>query len=166
MKTTTMMSITLSFIMLTASSTAKIYKWVDSDGHLNYTERPAPPGIKAEIIEDKLRFGIDLAHKKSSRSSYLETLDKDEAKEQKPEDKQQKIADEQKKVQDSYREKLKKYCETQRNNLKLLKTSSPIAWEENGKTELLSSEQKKEKLKEIASSIEKNCSSTDSNTQE
>lgn len=170
MKTTTALSISLSTVLslsvLIAPANATVYKWVDSAGHLNYTERPAPPGIKYEIVEDKIRLAAGLDDKKDSHTSYLEETTQADNEEDSTEKKQRQIADKQKKIQDNYREQLEKYCESQQNNVKLLSTDSPIAWEENGKTELLSSKEKKEKLQEIKDSIKKNCSNASNGNSE
>ncbi len=158
MKTYIIASIATALISLATASTAQIYKWVDEDGQIHYTERPAPAGKHSEVIEDKIRLAADLTRKHTSRSSYLPpSREKKDAAEESPETRQREIASEQKEAQDNYREQLEAYCDSQQKNLKLLKSNSPIAWEENGKTELLSSEQKKKKLQEISISVEKNC---------
>ncbi len=155
MKTLIHTSTALLLLAMASNLSAQIYKWVDSEGQLHYTQRPAPAGKEAEAIEDKIRFAAALKSKNKKHSSYLSS-DKDD--EDKLASKREEIASKQKKVSDNYKKQLITYCSSQRKNLKQLKTSSPIAWEENGKTELLTSKQKKDKIKEISKSVTDNCS--------
>ena len=162
MKYTTLTLSTL-FLMTTIVTTtsAQIYKWVDENGQLHYTERPAPAGKKAEAIEDKIRFAAALRSKNKNKSSYI-PADEESDEEVQEDLKRDEIVAKQKEAQDNYREQLNDYCDSQKANLKLLKGNTPIAWEENGKTELLTSKQKETKIKEISSSVSKNCSDTSS----
>ncbi len=162
MKSITLATAALSLMTLATATSAQIYKWVDENGQLHYTERPAPAGKKAEAIEDKIRFAAALRSKsKNKHSSYIpsnsqQDVEKDD--DMSDEIKREEIASKQKEAQDNYREQLDSYCTSQQKNLKLLKSSSPVAWEENGKTELLTNKQKENKVTEISKSVTKNCS--------
>jgi len=144
-------------LVITSTASAQIYKWVDSNGQLHYTERPAPAGKKAETIEDKIRIAASLKRKNKTRSSYIPDTSNEESETKKTPSNREEIANKQKEANDNYRKELDSYCSSQRSNLSLLKTSSPIAWEENGKTELLSGKQKQDKIKTISASVNKNC---------
>lgn len=155
MKKIALIATTALLVFVTGTTTAKIYKWVDDEGKLHYTERPAPAGKKTEDIEDRIRFAASLPSKPGS-SSYMPADSNEKAKEElSMEDEQVKN----KKANQEYLKKLREYCETQQRNLATLKTDSPIAWEEDGQTELLSDQQRAEKIREIKESINKNCSS-------
>ncbi|MEE9350890.1 MAG: DUF4124 domain-containing protein [Thiotrichaceae bacterium] len=158
MKYITPTSTALLLFTIATSASAQIYKWVDESGQQHYTERPAPAGKNAEAIEDKIRFAAALRSKNKTRSSYIPSKTKDEAENDAGESKRKEIASKQKEAQDNYKEQLNSYCTSQKDNLKLLRTGSPIAWEENGKTDLLTVAQRTTKIDEISKSVSKNCS--------
>ncbi|MEE9302453.1 MAG: DUF4124 domain-containing protein [Thiotrichaceae bacterium] len=159
MKTMTLASVALLLMTLATATSAQIYKWVDENGQLHYTERPAPDGQKTEAIEDKIRYAAALRSKKKTQSPYIPSGYQREAEESdEVEIKREDVVSKQKEAQDDYRKQLDAYCTSQQNNLTLLRTSSPIAWEEDGNTELLTKQQKTDKITEISKNVEKNCS--------
>lgn len=157
MKNIALIGTTALLVIIASSATAQIYKWVDENGRLHYTERPAPAGKKAESIEDKIRFAAALPTRNKTGSSYLP--EKTSAGSPDPEDhKIKENLEKNEKINNEYQQQLSKYCDTQRGNLNTLQSDSPIAWEEDGKTDLLTNKQRQEKIKEIQQSISKNCS--------
>lgn len=166
MKNITLISTAVLLMTFTSISTAQIYKWVDKNGRLHYTQRPAPTGNKAEDIEDKIRLAAILKKKEKDvkkHSPYFHQ-EKEIKKEAKALDSNKtqlrdEIASKQKTAEDNYREQLEGYCNSQQINLEKLQSSNPIAWEEDGKTILLTVEQKRAKAKVILKSVGKNCSS-------
>lgn len=163
MKYLTLTSTVVLLMTFASTAPAKIFKWVDANGQLHYTERPAPPGSKAENIEDKIRIAAILKRKgkREERFSYLQKNKQDmlDNSEHEKEDipLRDKIANKQKADEDNYREQLNSYCKSQRANLKQLQSGNPIAWEENGETKLLTGDQKKTKISAISTSVTKNC---------
>ena len=137
-------------------SSAQIYKWVDQGGQQHYTERPAPSGQKVEAIGEKIRFAADLKNKKPKPSALLATTTDSETVQPGTTAYHEYITAE-KEAQDNYRQQLEDYCIAQRDNLEKLSKNTPISWEENGNTKLLSNEQKKQKQIETEKSVAKNC---------
>ncbi|CAA6817497.1 MAG: Unknown protein [uncultured Thiotrichaceae bacterium] len=159
--------ISIALLVLTSSSvvSAKIYKWVDDQGQMHYTQRPAPIGKDATNIERKIRIAADLPTSSSVKTTKpkagkygseakprQQTKAKKEAVVTKPpEDKQAKNSAEE------YEKKLAEYCEKQTANLEALNSDTPIAWQNEGKTKLLSNTERKEKINAINTSINENC---------
>lgn len=65
------MTVFLLMLMLCAAAPAKLYKWVDADGNVTYSERK-PPDAKAEEI--KLR-GVSTVSKEQARERLDELKD-------------------------------------------------------------------------------------------
>ena len=140
-----------------------VYKWIDAKKQINYTDRPAPGRTKTENIENKIRNAAGLPTKKI-RTGYSYTPSKTKAsssdksiqKTSKSTHTGTEISHQT--IADDYAKKLKNYCKQQSSNLTTLLGDTPIAWEEDGKTILLSADQRKEKIKTLKSSLAKKCS--------
>jgi len=57
---------------LSAPVTAEIYKWVDAEGNVQYTQRPPPAGIEASTIKPPPR--VDAAAAKAALKARLEGI--------------------------------------------------------------------------------------------
>lgn len=166
-----------------AQTDASVYKWVDSEKKTHYTDRPAPGKITEQNIEEKIRKAAGLAAKKKAKSteknsqydtgteekpsptdsaSNHNTEKKDEQKAtQKNTEPASTEAEQAKKQQESakdYAKKLVTYCEQKKKNLSVLLQDSPVAWEKQGKTILLSADQRKEKVETIKTALKEKCS--------
>jgi hypothetical protein len=42
--------LTLMLVLLPLLAQAQMYKWLDENGHAQFSDRPPPPGVKAEIV--------------------------------------------------------------------------------------------------------------------
>jgi len=160
-----------------AKTDTGVYKWIDADKKVHYTDRPAPGKIVEKDIEGKIRKAAGLAAKKTAETNRrydVETkpsehnrTDKNKPTKTntipeptataKPTKKEQNQTQKQKQTSEAYTKKLAAYCDQQTNNLFSLQQDTPIAWEEGGKTALLSVEQRKEKVKEIQTVINNKC---------
>ncbi|MCK5727296.1 MAG: DUF4124 domain-containing protein [Thiotrichaceae bacterium] len=131
--------ISLGSVGVVSSVHAEIYKWKDINGQTHYTQHPGPAGSQV----DKLKVGH------LTKSSVLAVTKKPMSRKK---DKETRVKKE------SYKEKLNRYCVQQRKNLKTLDTLKPVVWEENGKTHLLESKERKEKIIEVNANLDMNCS--------
>jgi hypothetical protein len=100
-----------------ATAPAKLYKWVDADGNVTYSERK-PPDAQAEEVR---LLGVPSVSSEEARerldrvNESLESLRKDrEFKEEYASDSAEREA------------RLKENCETARRNLRILETASRV----------------------------------------
>ena len=126
---------------LVSTSFAEIYKWTDQKGQVHYTQHPGP-GNKADQLVDMKNQQMT---RKSNAADSAELAQEKERQEEKAA------------LAKSYKEKLNKFCAQQRKNLKILGSAKPIAWEEDGETQLLSKQERHEKIDDIKDSLEENC---------
>lgn len=153
-------------LVSSTSVSAKIYKWVDDQGQMHYTQRPAPAGKDATDIERKIRIAADLPTSspgKTAKSKTGKYGSKPIPKVKQQDPKKEEVAaktSEDKQAESSaeeYKKKLNEYCEKQTANLEALNSDTPIAWQDEGKTKLLSNSERKGKIESIQTSIEENC---------
>ena len=144
-------SIALAAIICTAlpAHAAKLYKWVDADGNVTYSERKPPPESNAETI--RLRSA---------------TLNADGAQERLDELSNQ--VDEQNKDRDFAKnsatataerdERMANNCQIARDNMRILKTTSRIQdKDENGEAYFLDEAGIQAKMAQTQQQIENNC---------
>lgn len=146
---------------------SSVYKWVDAEKKVHYTDRPAPGKIAEQNIEEKIRKAAGLSIKKTddkTRRYDSETKEKapnpDNTNDTTPKNTEKSTAEhveEQQQSSEAYAKKLAIYCKQQTTNLNALQQDSPIAWEEKGKTALLSIDQRKEKIQQIQIIIKDKC---------
>ena len=142
-------SITTLALVMSVNTHAKIYKWTDANGQTHYTAQPpsqTEQRIKAKNIEDEIRANAgkyrppaktDIASASASTDS---ADDKAEEKLAGPD------------------QKLIKYCDSQRNNIKQLKKNFRNVWiDVKGKKTSLNQEQRKEKVSMLESKIKEDC---------
>ena len=148
-----------------AQMDSTVYKWIDDRQQVNYTDRPAPGRTEAENIENEIRKAAGLPTKKI-KTGYSYTPRKTNSnspssiavnKTQKSDNTDTKVS--QQSIDKDYAKKLKTYCKQQSGNLTVLLGDTPIAWEEGGKTILLSADQRQEKISNLKSSLADKCSS-------
>jgi hypothetical protein len=109
--------IAAALLAVSFAAPAKLYKWVDADGNVTYSERK-PPDVQAEEIK---LLGVPSVSGEEARerlerlNDSIETLRKDR-------EFKQDYASE-----DTEREaRLKENCETARQNLRILETASRV----------------------------------------
>lgn len=155
--------ITLSQSAL-AQIDSTVYKWVDEKKQVNYTDRPAPGRAETTNIEDQIRKAAGLPSKKvktgySYNPRKTNTTSPSITADKKTKSNQKDTATDQASIAEDYAKKLNMYCKQQSGNLTVLLGDTPIAWEEEGKTILLSADQRKEKISSLKSSIADKCPS-------
>ncbi|HIQ15779.1 MAG TPA: DUF4124 domain-containing protein [Leucothrix sp.] len=124
---------------LASTSFAEIYKWTDKKGQVHYTQNPGPGNKADQLVDMKSQ---QMTRKSDSANNAELAQEKERQKE---------------KAAKNYKEKLNKFCAQQRKNLKILGSAKPIAWEEDGETQLLSKQERHEKIDDIKDSLEENC---------
>ena len=116
------------------ASFAKLYKWVDDNGNVTYSQLK-PPDRKADTLE--LR-GID-SPRGAETSTDQEAKDKDGAK---PPAGEPANAPKQASAGDSHSERIKQNCETSQQNLRLLESAPRLsAQDDKGNSYILTAEQ-------------------------
>lgn len=174
-----------TFSLADSNAGTGVYKWVDSNKKVHYTDRPAPGKIVEQDIEAKIRKAAGLTAKTpaneknnqydtdkvaatqtdTNNNNNEETTKKDNDNkiDKKPADQKasplnkEEQAKKQKESAEAYAKKLATYCEQKKQNLNILLKDSPVAWEEQGQTILLSAEQRKEKVQSIKTILKEKC---------
>ncbi len=144
-----MTSISILALTISLSAQANIYKWTDSKGVTHYSATPPPQKSKvkqkAENIEDEIRFAAGKHRPKGNVASTNAT-----GKEDKTAKRKIKLSAPDK--------KLVSFCKQQRGNLSKLKNNFRNQWvDSNGTKTMLNQDQRKSKVDEIMTTIDKNC---------
>lgn len=149
--TTCLKSLALAALLAAApvqSSLAKLYKWVDENGNVTYSERK-PPDRQAEEIRVRSAPVSDDEAKKQ-----LESLKEKARGDQDTSDSTTAAAGQTKEAAEQY----KKNCEIARENQRVLKNSARVKTEDNeGKQYFLEPAQIQAKLEQTAKQIELYC---------
>ena len=96
-----------SVVIFSSAVQAELYKWVDKNGNINYTQSPPPPGVDGTTIKPPPSFNSDSAQ--SRLDQRLDTLEQRA-------DQRQKQAEEQQQAK-SEREEQEKICNQARARL-------------------------------------------------
>ena len=164
MKTTVTKIITLASVstltlMFCVSSQAEIYKWVDSNGGVNYTATPPvqeKKRVKATNIEDRIKAAAGKYRPPANSSSKDGAETNQENSADQGTEGEAKLAGPDK--------KLIKYCENQRDNLKQLKKNYRNVWiDVKGKKTNLDQEQRKQKVEYLQTRIQEDCKGVSAN---
>lgn len=132
-----------------SGSQAKLYKWVDKDGNVTYSQQK-PPDVKAETL--KLR-GVQNISSEQAKERLNSITDKAQAERKDREFKATTTAESQQRD-----ERMKKNCETARQNLRVLKAGVRIkSTDPKAGGGYLSDEQKAAQLAQANKNIEDNC---------
>lgn len=128
---------------------AKLYKWVDEEGNITYSERKPPPESNAETI--RLRSATLDAPGAQERLDELNER-AEEA------DKDRKFAENSATASAERDERMANNCETARENMRILRTTSRIQdKDENGEAYFLDEAAIQAKITQTQSQIENNC---------
>ena len=114
MKSTTVSALLLlSFLLLSTSTQAEVYKWVDDKGVTQYTQFPPPKAEDnpTETIKPVTTPADAGDKRKAVQDKWQQEID---SKNEKELDEQEKAAEE------AHKAKLKKHCNSARKNLKAL----------------------------------------------
>jgi len=128
---------------------AKLYKWVDKDGSITYSQQK-PPDVKAEIVK---LHGVQSISGDEARERLDSLNDKNETNRK---DREFEATTSAENLQRD--ERLKKNCETARQNLRILTTGARVKStdpEANGG--FMNDEQRAAQVKQAQKNIENNC---------
>jgi hypothetical protein len=135
-------NISLLFFAMTVSAVTYMYKWVDANGDIQYTERPPSDGIDYETIvmsdEDKSGKSIPIPVVKEPSASNNDS----------PQDKQ---ADSDK----NYNDWRSDNCKVAKQNLEILEAGGRIRSDDG--EGLLTDEEIAAKIKDMQAKVEKFC---------
>ncbi len=142
-KVLALFNISLLFFALSLSAASYMYKWVDANGEVQYTERPPADGVSYERIR--------MADKGKDKSTPIPVVENPLNKtEQTPQDKQ---ADESSKNYNDWRAE---NCKVAKQNLDVLQAGGRIS-SGDGENGFLSDEEIKTKIEEMQTKVEKYC---------
>lgn len=128
----------LLFALVPILAQAQMYKWVDENGHTQYSDRPPPPGIKADQVSNTRTPAPAPAAGASAPAKSNAARELDFRKRQLAADEKAK-ADEKKQQQDAIK---KQNCETAQSRLRTLQDGGRIIKPSTtGEREYMSSEE-------------------------
>jgi len=127
---------------------ARMYKWVDDDGNVQYTQHPPPDREAKELKTRKAPISDEDADLELERlTDKADTARKDR-------EFGEGFAAETK----DREARLKKNCETSRENLRVLQQNARVQkTDKDGKTSFLTPEQHKAKVEQTKAQVEDNC---------
>lgn len=143
-----MKNILLIALLLTISlsANAQIYKWVDDNGNIQYSQTP-PMDRDAQVIRGDHTKGTPLTTEFSLKDKNVEG--DIEVKDMKSESGEVSVID---------TEKLKEYCAQQRQNLQVTENTKRMSvLGEDGKITNISDKDKEAKIQEIRANLQKYC---------
>ena len=133
----------------------QIYKWLDEDGNLHYTDSPPPPGRVAEEVTVAPR---PTAEDAGDARKHLERLIEDQeasysaSQKQKEEQEARRVEEQELEVQ------RKKKCASSRQSLRALQTSRPVySIDDRGEYVFLSDDERAATIKSFEKSVAENC---------
>ena len=129
-------------------SVAAMYKWVDAEGNVVYSDKP-PPGAETEVI-DKKSYGVT----DEEAQEQLDSLNEKAEVIKEERDIKNDVASQ----QAERNETIKKNCEIARSNLALLTSQARVTLkDEDGNDYFLSDEDKQTKTLDASSNVERYC---------
>ncbi len=142
--------LTLALSLTGQTVAAKMYKWVDENGVVQYTQSPPPAGRKATVVKKHSHGVTDQQADENLRGLTDKASNEQKDREFK---KEYASADEQR------AERLKKNCEIARENLRILQNAPRIRLQsdDGGDASFLTEEQKQQKVAEAQKQINNNC---------
>ncbi len=147
-------------LLATATVTAQVYRWVDKDGKVQYSDQPPPPGA-SKADPKKVSEGsaanagpAGTANPQKSIADQAKDFDKRRKDQAKKGDEQAKKDEEAKKLADIAAEN----CAQAREMIRNLESGRPIARaNESGESYILSDEQRQNDLNRARDLAGKNC---------
>ncbi len=143
--------VAVGFLTITTlEAKTKVYTWKDASGEMHYSAFPPKPTEKVSSLKDDMRIP-------DNKENTDKSLEKDKITEN--------VVNETQKNRDERNKRLK-YCENQYKNIELLKSNKMVKWiNKDGKSEILTTEQRKFKLQSLKINIRNNCSSLKKETE-
>ncbi len=139
----------LALVLLPPHGMAKIYKWVDKDGKVHYSDKPVKPDSK-EVKVDKAPSEKARAEAKARADRLIELQNRRMSIQQ--------DAEKDKQTQQEKQDKQAKKCNEARAEIALLKMQIRIVdTDKDGKEKFVSDEERKKRIETIEGYIAKNC---------
>jgi hypothetical protein len=132
-------------LALAAAAPAKLYKWVDADGNVTYSERK-PPDRKVEEVK---LLGVPSVTNEQARERLEKINEQSETSRKDREFKETYAAESAERE-----ERLKQNCETARQNLRVLENASRVRGDNDS---FLTDAQREQRLTQTRQQIEDNC---------
>lgn len=126
---------------------AEIYKWVDADGNVQYTQHPPPPGIEGESIKPPPKISSDKAVKQ---------LESQLQREQKQQERRNKAADKRREAEQE-RAEYARACEQARQRLNQAQRPRVRTANPDGSRTRLSEEDRQKIINQANKDIEEYC---------
>ncbi len=131
--------------VMTAASAQQVYRWVDVNGVVHYSDQPPPDKKSAQVV--------NVRTSKSAKLSPEEIAAADAAEKAKPE-----AIQAAKKVQDDAQRA--KYCQTARVNLLALNSGNEVTQDFDGMRRALTPEERAAQIEKNQRIVDANCSAT------
>ena len=143
-----LMTASVLFFLLNSIAQAEIYKWVDEDGKVHFSDRPAENSNQINLQTDSSKKSSSSSESREERRQrILQSLQEDRLA-------KQKLKDEEKKKQ----AKLSRQCNYARDALKNYQRSSRLYnLDENGNRVYMSDKSKEQTIKNLQANINKHC---------
>ena len=139
--------VAMILMLLAGAAPAKLYKWVDEQGNVTYSERK-PPDPDRPVEEVKL-LGVPAVSNEEARQRLEQLSDKAETKAKDREFKNTVTAEVAERE-----ERLKENCETARQNLRVLENASRVQ-DQSG--QFMDDAQREARLAQTRKDVENNC---------
>jgi hypothetical protein len=137
-----------ALVLIANPASAKIYKWVDENGNVQFTQSPPPKG---KAVEVKPRYNAVSDEAAKSRLDALRSKDKTTRE-------SDNLAEKEAVDGDAYEARKKENCTTARKNLKILNSSGQVqAKGSDGKPFYLNDDAKAKKLAQTNAQIAEFC---------
>lgn len=145
----TLFCLMLVLIIVSGQATAKVYKWVDKNGGIHYSQHPPPNGPAEEIEKNYAREASDPEKIQQERREkreefnkrHQERLDKKKTARQNKKDK----------------EKLRQACNKARAKLKNLMTDRQVRKKVGDTYTMMTDEQRKKDIAELKKKLSEQC---------
>ncbi len=144
------MMLTVALCLAGHTVAAKMYKWVDGNGVVQYTQSPPPPGREGSEVKKHTHGVTDDQADENLRG----LTDKAQTQQKDREFKKEYAGAEEQRA-----DRMHKNCETARENLRILQNAARVRVKGDGDEDAayLSEQQKQEKIAESQEQVKNNC---------
>ena len=140
----------VALVLITNPASAKIYKWVDENGNVQFSQSPPPKG-KGKAVEVKPRYNPVSDEAAKSRLDAMRSRDKNTRE-------NENLAEKETADGAAYEARKKENCTTARKNLKILNSAGQVqAKGSDGKPFYLDDDAKAKKLEQTNAQIAEFC---------
>ncbi|MDX2348934.1 MAG: DUF4124 domain-containing protein [Porticoccus sp.] len=137
--------IAIGLLLLMPTSFAEIYRWVDSDGKLHFSDQPPEDTVTSEEVSSKMA-PINRDSSTNETEKLQQVFQEETAEEQAF----------QKQKQQRQNESTKKVCQQAKNKLRVL-TGRVYFEDDDGNEVIISEEQREQRASQLAKEIRRYC---------